>query len=106
MQHTTRLARTLAELIEASDDFELLAPVVTSVTTFRHCPPALDTDRTEALNEAIPAAVQRRGQAFLTGTRISGAAALRACVLHPGTTKDDLTVLLDEIRAAAGEVTS
>ncbi|WP_406361377.1 pyridoxal phosphate-dependent decarboxylase family protein [Streptomyces sp. NBC_01579] len=106
VQHTTRLARTLAELIEASDDFELLAPVVTSVAAFRHCPPALDTDRTEALNEAIPAAVQRRGHAFLTGTRISGAAALRACVLHPGTTKDDLTVLLDEIRAAAREVTS
>ncbi|THA74745.1 amino acid decarboxylase [Streptomyces sp. A0642] len=106
VQHTTGLARTLAELIEACDDFELLAPVVTSITTFRHCPPGVDTDRTEALNAAIPAAVQRRGHAFLTGTRISGAAALRACVLHPGTTKDDLTVLLDEIRAAAREVTT
>ncbi|MEV0151966.1 MULTISPECIES: aminotransferase class V-fold PLP-dependent enzyme [unclassified Nonomuraea] len=106
VQHTTRLARALAELIEASDDFELLAPAVTSVTAFRHRPPDLDTDHAEALNEAIPAAVQRRGHAFLTGTRISGAAALRACVLHPGTTNDDLTVLLDEIRAAAREVTT
>lgn len=104
VRHTTRLARTLAELIEASDDFELLAPAVTSITAFRHRPPTLDADSVEALNEAIPAAVQRRGRAFLSGTRLSGAAALRACVLHPGTTKDDLTVLLDEIRAAGREV--
>ncbi|MFE9702732.1 hypothetical protein [Streptomyces sp. NPDC005930] len=48
----------------------------------------------------------RRGRTFLTGTRISGTAALRARVLHPGTTKDDLTVLLNEIRAAAREVTT
>ncbi|MFE9708340.1 pyridoxal phosphate-dependent decarboxylase family protein [Streptomyces sp. NPDC005930] len=106
VQHTTGLARTLAELIEACDDFELLAPVVTSVAAFRHCPPGIDPDRAEALNAAIPPVVQRRGRAFLTGTRISGAAALRACVLHPGTTKGDLTVLLDEIRAAAREVTT
>jgi glutamate/tyrosine decarboxylase-like PLP-dependent enzyme len=106
VQHTTGLARTLAELIEACDDFELLAPAVTSITAFRHCPPGVNSDHAEALNAAIPAAVQRRGHAFLTGTRISGAAALRACVLHPGTTKDDLTVLLDEIRAAAREVTA
>jgi aromatic-L-amino-acid decarboxylase len=104
VQHTTRLARTLAGLIEISDDFELLAPAVTSVTAFRHRPSALSTEQTEALNEAIPAAVQRRGRVFLTGTRLSGAAALRACILHPGTTETDLTVLLDEIRAAAGEV--
>ncbi len=104
VQHTTGLARTLAELIEASDDFELLAPVVTSITAFRHRPPTLDADHAEALNEAIPAVVRRRGRAFLTGTRLSGTAALRTCVLHPGTTEDDLTVLLDEIRAAASEV--
>ncbi|TDT31607.1 glutamate/tyrosine decarboxylase-like PLP-dependent enzyme [Streptomyces sp. BK208] len=106
VQHTTRLARTLAELIEASDDFELLAPAVTSITAFRHCPPYLDADRVETLNEGIPAAVLRRGRAFVTGTRIADAAALRACVLHPGTTKGDLSVLLEEIRAAAREVTT
>ncbi|WEH38278.1 pyridoxal-dependent decarboxylase [Streptomyces sp. AM 2-1-1] len=106
VNRTTMLARTLAELIEASDDFELLAPVTTSVTAFRHRPPDLPADRAETLNGAIPAAVQRRGHVFLTGTRISDAAALRACVLHPGTTKDDLAVLLEEIRAAAQEVIS
>jgi hypothetical protein len=45
-----------------------------------------------------------RGRAFLTGTQLAGAEALRACLLNPATTKDDLVVLLDEIRAAAAEI--
>ncbi|MEU9289760.1 pyridoxal-dependent decarboxylase [Streptomyces sp. NPDC048275] len=106
VQRTTTLARTLAAMIEASDDFDLLAPAVTSVIAFRHRPTALGATTTEALNQAIPAAVQHRGRAFLTGTRLSGAAALRACILHPDTTEADLTVLLDEIRTAAKEVTA
>ncbi|MFI0898506.1 pyridoxal phosphate-dependent decarboxylase family protein [Streptomyces sp. NPDC020983] len=106
VQHTTALARTLAALVEASHDFELLAPAVTSIVAFRHHPPGLATDRVEALNKAIPTALQRRGHAFLTGTQLAGAATLRACILHPETTEDDLTLLLDEIRAAAREVTA
>lgn len=101
---TTALARTLAAMIEDSEDFELLAPAVTSLTAFRYRPGGLDCDTVDALNDAIPAAVQRRGHAFLTGTRLSGTAALRACILHPDTTESDLTALLDEIRSAAGQI--
>ncbi|WP_406315369.1 pyridoxal-dependent decarboxylase [Streptosporangium sp. NBC_01639] len=104
VRHTTGLARTLAAMVEAADDFDLLAPVATSVTAFRYRPPAATPDEVEALNQALPAAVQRRGRAFLTGTRLSGIAAMRACILHPATTEADLTVLLNEIRAAAQEV--
>lgn len=106
IRRTIQLARMLAALVESSDDFDLLAPAVTSVTAFRYRPPALDADQTETLNQAIPAALQRRGRVFLTGTRLSDAAALRACILHPDTTEADLDVLLDEIRAAAREVTT
>ncbi|RKN45003.1 pyridoxal phosphate-dependent decarboxylase family protein [Streptomyces hoynatensis] len=103
VRHTSRLARTLAGMVEDAGDFELLAPAVTSVVAFRHLPAGRAPGAADALNEAIPAAVQRRGRAFLTGTRLSGTAALRACVLHPETTEADLGVLLDEIRAAARE---
>jgi aromatic-L-amino-acid/L-tryptophan decarboxylase len=106
VRRSVELASTLATMIEASDDFDLLAPAVTSVIAFRYRFPALDTGTTEALNQALPAAVQRRGRAFLTGTRLSGEAALRACILHPDTTEADLTVLLDEIRTAAREITA
>ncbi|SEH03328.1 Glutamate or tyrosine decarboxylase [Nonomuraea solani] len=98
VNHTTGLARTLAAMVEQADDFELLAPVTTSITAFRHIP---RTEGLDALNRAIPFAVQARGNAFLTGTRLGGRDALRACFLHPDTTENDLAVLLDEIRLAA-----
>lgn len=109
IDHTVGLAHTLATMIENVDDFELLAPVSISVTAFRYrpaCPASLmgSGDRLDALNGAIPAAVQGRGRAFLTGTRLGGSEALRACFLNPATTGDDLVVLLDEVRTAAKEI--
>ena len=97
---TSARARELADLVDAADDLERLAPVTTSVVAFRYRRGA-DPD---AVNRAIPAAVQRRGRAFLTGTRLGDVEALRACVLSPATTAGDLRVLLDEVRVAAGEV--
>ncbi|GAA3209398.1 pyridoxal phosphate-dependent decarboxylase family protein [Dactylosporangium siamense] len=97
---TVRLAHTLGAMIDAAPDFELLAPVGTSIVAFRHRPVDRD-DQLDELNRRIPAAVQHRGRAFLTGTQLAGAEALRACLLNPATTEDDLVLLLDEIRAAA-----
>ncbi|RVX40563.1 glutamate/tyrosine decarboxylase-like PLP-dependent enzyme [Nonomuraea polychroma] len=103
VNHTAGLARRLAVMVEEASDFELLAPVTTSITAFRHRPHDGDGDGDglDALNRAIPGAVQARGNAFLTGTRLGGRDALRACFLHPDTTERDLVVLLEEIRLAA-----
>ncbi|MEV4134801.1 pyridoxal-dependent decarboxylase [Dactylosporangium sp. NPDC049742] len=102
---TVRLAHTLASMIDAAPDFELLAPVSTSIVAFRYHPADRD-DRLDDLNRRIPAIVQHRGRAFLTGTRLAGAEALRACLLNPATTEDDLVLLLDEIRGAATTATA
>ncbi|GAA4574116.1 pyridoxal phosphate-dependent decarboxylase family protein [Planotetraspora kaengkrachanensis] len=96
VERTRDRAAELAAMVAAAGDFELAAPAVTSVVAFRYLP--------LRVNGGIPAVVQRRGRAFLTGTLLGGQETLRACVLHPGTTRDDLAVLLDEIRAAAEEL--
>jgi aromatic-L-amino-acid/L-tryptophan decarboxylase len=103
VETTVQLAHTLKAMINAADDFDLLAPVGTSIVAFRYHP-ADHEQRLDELNRLIPAVVQRRGRAFLTGTQLSGAETLRACLLNPATTKDDLALLLDEIRAAAAEI--
>jgi glutamate/tyrosine decarboxylase-like PLP-dependent enzyme len=94
------LARTLAGMVDRADDLERLAPAVTSIVAFRYRPPGRPDGQLDAVNQSIPPAVQRRGRAFLTGTRLAGREALRACLIHPGTTEEDLAVLLDEVRAA------
>jgi len=105
VNETTGLARALADMVEEADDFELLAPVTTSITAFRYLPTGTDRTGTgqdlDDVNRALPAAVQRRGRVFLTGTRLGPTEALRACFLNPATGIGDLTVLLDEIRLAA-----
>ncbi len=100
---TVQLAHALAAMINAAEDFELLAPVGTSIVAFRYRP-ANPGQRLDELNRQIPAAVQHRGYVFLTGTQLAGTEALRVCVLNPATTKDDLVLLLHEIRAAAAEI--
>ena len=42
--------------------------------------------------------VQAEGRAFLTNTMLAGRFALRACVLHYGTTESDLEALVSIVR--------
>lgn len=104
--HCTRLARRLGELVSADPELELLAPVETSIVAFRARPAGVAEAGLNALNAALPLAVQRRGRAFVTGTVLAGREALRACVLNAATTEADLAILLDEVRAATAELTT
>src|SRR5581483_6480973 len=85
-RHNT-LAQHLASLIDATPDFERLAPVSLSIVCFRHVPSAFQKDETaiERLNRAIVPFVQSGGDAFITGTELHGQFTLRACILHDAT---------------------
>ena len=58
----------------------------------------------EAVNRALPEAVQARGRAFVTGTVYEGRETMRACILHPGSTETDLATLVAEVVAAAADL--
>jgi aromatic-L-amino-acid decarboxylase len=98
------LARELAELVEREPLLELAAAPETSIVAFRTRPPGCAPDRLEAVNRALPEAVQARGRAFVTGTVYEGRETARACILHPGTTEADLATLVAEAVAVAGEL--
>ena len=80
------LARELAGLIEQEPSLELAAAPETSIVAFRARPSGCSPDRIEAVNRALPEAVQARGRTFVTGTIYEGRETMRACILHPGTT--------------------
>ena len=104
VRNAVGLADGLAGLIGEAEDFELLVQPVTSIVAFRYRPLAVED--IEWLNRDLPSAVNARGRVFFTGTRLADAAALRACILHPDTTRDDLELLLTEIRATAHQLLS
>ena len=49
-------------------------------------------------NKRLMEALQAGGEAFVSGTLLRGRFALRACVLHYGTTEADIEALLDAVR--------
>jgi glutamate/tyrosine decarboxylase-like PLP-dependent enzyme len=110
------LAQYLSELVSASEDFELLAPVELSICCFRYLPPDLrarllsaDTMQErqtinaelDALNARIMHAVQRGGRAYLSNASLGGLYALRACITNFRTTRADIRQTLDIVRDAA-----
>jgi aromatic-L-amino-acid/L-tryptophan decarboxylase len=97
-------ARHLESMVQASDDFEMVAPVELSIFCFRHVPPQLRNQSPEAIdafNERLLVALQRDGSSYLSNTTLNGRFALRGCVLNYRTTSRDMEILLDDLRRVA-----
>lgn len=90
-----RHARLLAEQVEAHPELELLAPVPLSAVCFRHR--AKD-------NRAILRRVNARGRVYLSNATVRDQFALRACFVNHRTTDGNVSEIVSEVIAAAGEV--
>jgi len=73
-----RLARLFASWVDASTDFERLAPVPFSVVCFRAR--AQEHEDADRLNEQILEAVNATGEIFISHTRLHGRYALRLAI--------------------------
>jgi aromatic-L-amino-acid decarboxylase len=96
----TRAARQLARLVDNAPDLELVAPVETSITAYRYAPAGTDPETLDRVNTALPAAIQARGKAFITGSTYEGRPILRACIINPATREEHLRLLTAETSAA------
>jgi glutamate/tyrosine decarboxylase-like PLP-dependent enzyme len=95
------LARELAAMVEREPELELAVAPQTSIVAFRARPAGCPPQRLEAVNRALPEAVQARGRTFVTGTVLEGRETLRACILHPDTGSEQLETLVSEVVATA-----
>ncbi len=96
-------ARRLEQLVNASEDFEMLAPVELSIFCFRYAPKNFAGDL-NALNERILLELQRGGSSYLSNAKVRGQFALRGCVLNYRTTERDMEILLEDVRVVASRV--
>ena len=102
-----RLARRLADAVEAAPDLELTAPVTLSVVCFRYRPEGWRGDEREldALNQAVNDAVNGDGRYFFTPTDLDGRFSLRACIIHYATGEAEVDGLVAAVRAAGARLT-
>jgi len=97
-------ARYLESMVQASDDFEMVAPVELSIFCFRHVPVqhrSASPQAIDAFNERLLVALQRDGSSYLSNATLGGRFALRGCVLNYRTTLRDMEILLDDLRRVA-----
>lgn len=100
-----QLARRLASLIDASADFERLAPTPLSIVCFRHvADDSASKGSVDEFNRRLMLEVQREGDAYLSNATIEGRFALRACIVNHRTGDDDPARLLEAIRRAAARL--
>jgi glutamate/tyrosine decarboxylase-like PLP-dependent enzyme len=111
------LAAHFGSMVEAAEDFELLAPVTLGICCFRYVPPparlalaqgdeeerARLNSELDDLNARVMHRVQRGGRAYVSNAILRGRFALRASLTNYRTTRRDIGVTLETIRGAARE---
>lgn len=75
-----QLARQFADWVDASEEFERVAPVPFSTVCFRHLAPGLTPEEANRFNERLLEAVNATGEAYLSHTVLRGQYVLRLAV--------------------------
>ncbi|WNG14105.1 pyridoxal phosphate-dependent decarboxylase family protein [Cystobacter fuscus] len=108
IEENVLLMRRLGAEIDRAHDFERMAPVPLSIVCFRYVPahgPSLTDDELDRLNDRLLEECERRGEFFLTGTKLNGRTALRACLINHRTTEAETLGLLAHLRTLGEELT-
>ena len=102
------IMRYLGQLIDQADDFVRLAPVTLSAVCFQYrtADRSLHQDQEylDGLNQRLLDALEKDGRVFLSGTKIHGKSALRACSINHRLCREHIHLLMDVIREVASTV--
>lgn len=99
-------AAYLADLVKEHEQLELVAHGPLSIVCFRYNPGGLDGESLNKLNDRIINQIEADGRVFLTGTKIRGKTALRACFINHRTQKNDIDFLRNVVLEIASDLTS
>jgi aromatic-L-amino-acid/L-tryptophan decarboxylase len=95
-----RIARLLAEWIDADAELERLADVEFSTVVFRHRPSGLAANKLDAHNATVLEKVNATREVYLSHTRVRGSYALRIAIGNIHTTEVHVRRAFDLVREA------
>ena len=94
-----RLGQLVAQWVDESPDFELMAPAPFSTVCFRAHPRYLDDEaQLEILNERIMDTINASGRFFLSHTRLNGLFTIRMAIGNLRTTEQDVRDLWESMQ--------
>jgi len=94
----------LGELVRASPELELAAPVTLNVVCFRYVAHSLNVDELDEVNKQIVVELQEQGVAVLSGTVIKGEYVLRAANCNHRSRREDFEFLVREVIRIGKEI--
>jgi len=95
--HNVQCARYLAELVDAHQQFELIAAPQLSILCFRFRPAGLDDAAVDRLNVEIRDRVQLEGEYLMSPTLVRGRPVLRVSIINHATRAEHVEGLFDSI---------
>lgn len=104
MEANVRQARYLGELIDADNDFELLAPVQLNIVCFRYRREGLSEGELDAFNDELVIRLQESGEAVTSSTNVGSRRAIRVCLVNQRTRDEDLVYTLAALKRIAAEI--
>jgi aromatic-L-amino-acid decarboxylase len=96
----------LGELVTASPELELSAPVTLNVVCFRYVAADVDDAGLDEINKNLVVELQEQGVAVLSGTAIKGKYVLRAANTNHRSRREDFDVLVREVIRIGKELTA
>ena len=107
VDRTFERGRQLWMLLDLADDFETLHEPECNIVAFRYLPEAIRQsapDEQDAFQFNLRTRLIQSGDFYIVQAKLNGRSVLRACVMNPLTTKNDLGELLVAIRRHATEI--
>jgi len=106
MRQNIEQAQRLARAVKSHPELELLAPLTMNIVCFRYLSPGLNPEELDRLNEDILIEIERKGDAVLSPTTLSGCFALRAAFTNHRTRPSDVEALVQALIRAGKRLTS
>jgi aromatic-L-amino-acid/L-tryptophan decarboxylase len=94
------LASYAEELVRDHDALTLMAPASLGIVCFRREWPGCDEAETERRGITLADALERRGDAFVSTTRLAGRHAIRLCVLNPTSSEAHIRRVIEHFAQA------
>ena len=98
------LTHYLAEQVDAADDFQLKSVSHLAVACFRYKGTLSNNDEITSLNQRMLPALEKDGRVFITGTKLNGEFAIRACLINHRMHKGTVDYLINVVREVGNQL--
>jgi glutamate/tyrosine decarboxylase-like PLP-dependent enzyme len=99
VEHGLRLAETTENMLRQDGCWEIVSPAQLAIICFRYVRPGLTRKQVDEMNTSIARQTAEDGTCFLSTTRLHDRPVLRMCTIQVSTSKADLRLAIDRLRA-------